>query len=55
MKPIIIFIEGNIGAGKTTFLKNIDTKKYKIQKLFEPVDEWIQSGMLHKFYKDPKK
>jgi deoxyadenosine/deoxycytidine kinase len=55
MKPIIIFIEGNIGAGKTTFLKNININKYKIQKLFEPVDDWIKSGMLDKFYKNPEK
>ena len=55
MKPMIIFIEGNIGAGKTTFLKNINIHKYKIQKLFEPVDQWIKSGMLDKFYKNPDK
>ena len=55
MKPIIIFIEGNIGSGKTTFLKNLDVNSINSQKIFEPVDQWIESGMLKKFYKDPKK
>lgn len=53
MTPKIIFVEGNIGTGKTTFLKNLENDKYKIQKLYEPVDEWIKSGMLGKFYEDP--
>ena len=55
MKPKIIFVEGNIGAGKTTFLKNINIPQLNIQKIFEPVSEWIQSGMLDKFYKNPDK
>ena len=55
MKPKIIFVEGNIGAGKTTFLKNINIPQLNIQKIFEPVSEWIQSGMLDKFYRDPDK
>lgn len=55
MTPIIIFIEGNIGSGKTTFLKNLDVNSINSQKIFEPVDQWIESGMLKKFYKDPKK
>lgn len=53
MAPIIVFVEGNIGTGKTTFLKTIKSEKYKIQVLLEPVDEWIKSGMLGKFYEDP--
>ncbi len=55
MIPKIIFVEGNIGAGKTTFLKNIKNFKKKYQIIYEPVDEWISSGMLDKFYKDPEK
>lgn len=53
MTPKIVFIEGNIGTGKTTFLKNLSDETYKIQVLYEPVDEWIKSGMLGKFYEDP--
>ena len=56
MKPKIIFVEGNIGAGKTTFLKKIeDLKINNFQIIYEPVDEWIKSGMLGKFYSDPDK
>ena len=56
MTPKIIYVEGNIGTGKTTFLKNLNVEdNYKIQILFEPVDEWIKSGMLRKFYSDPEK
>lgn len=55
MTPKLIFVEGNIGTGKTTFLKNISSDYYKIQVLFEPVDEWIKSGMLGKFYENPEK
>jgi deoxycitidine kinase len=54
MSPKIIFIEGNIGAGKTTFLKVIENHNKKVQVIYEPVDEWRKSGMLQKFYKNPK-
>ena len=54
MSPKIIFIEGNIGAGKTTFLKNIEENNKNIQVIYEPVNEWRESGMLKKFYQDPK-
>lgn len=55
MTPKIIFVEGNIGAGKTTFLRNINKFDKKYQIIYEPVDEWIKSGMLNKFYKNPEK
>jgi deoxyadenosine/deoxycytidine kinase len=68
-KPQIIFIEGNIGAGKTTFLKLIENSKYflnkypnkKIAYIYEPVNEWLEykdkSGIdiLTYFYKDQEK
>ena len=53
MSPIIIFIEGNIGSGKTTFLQNLTTTNYNYQILYEPVDKWIKEGMLDRFYSDP--
>ena len=39
--PKIIFVEGNIGTGKSTFLKMIE-KCYndKYQVIYEPVDLW---------------
>lgn len=37
--PFTVFIEGNIGAGKTTFLNHF--KKYDDVKLYaEPVEKW---------------
>jgi deoxyadenosine/deoxycytidine kinase len=59
MPPIIIYIEGNIGTGKSTFLKQLDDNtlktKYNYDVIYEPVDEWQKVGVLEKFYSDPKK
>lgn len=59
MTPKIIYIEGNIGTGKSTFLKNLDKselkQRYKYEVIYEPVDEWQQEGILEKFYSDPVK
>jgi deoxyadenosine/deoxycytidine kinase len=51
----IFIVEGNIGAGKSTFLKLI--KDYlKVQIVFEPIEAWQNVGgtgnLLEKFYKD---
>lgn len=60
MSPIILSIEGNIGAGKSTILETIHASK-TIVYLKEPVDIWSQikdtSGetILAKYYKDPLK
>lgn len=60
----IIAIDGNIGAGKTTFidrLEKICIERTDIFFLREPVDEWIQfkdssgESILDKFYQDPHK
>jgi len=65
-KPMIVSIEGNIGAGKTTILHHLE-KYYQrcgddsVVFVREPVDEWEQicdgSGetVLSKFYRDPAK
>ena len=68
-RPTIISIEGNIGAGKTTILEQLE--KYvnskngfnnKIMFLKEPVDIWeaikddeTGENILQKFYSDPDK
>lgn len=65
--PITISIEGNIGAGKTTFINKVEnlinTHEFdkKICVLREPVDIWTnvknpQTGetILQSFYRDPK-
>ena len=47
---MIISIEGNIGAGKSTVLKELAKKGYKV--IQEPIVEW---SYLDKFYENPKK
>lgn len=54
-----ISIEGIIGVGKTTIIKGL-ANRYKlkgkpIEVFEEPVNEWIDSGILKKFYDEPKK
>ena len=62
--PKFISIEGNIGAGKTTIIENIQKRveSDKIIFLREPVDLWEKikdpvdgESILVKFYKDPIK
>ncbi|MES1224467.1 MAG: deoxynucleoside kinase, partial [Bacteroidota bacterium] len=38
-KPLSIIVEGNIGAGKSTFLKMIDTY-LDTQIVYEPHEQW---------------
>ena len=41
-KPFIIFVEGNIATGKSTFLSLIAKHLKNIQAIHEPVDKWTQ-------------
>jgi len=54
-KPSILMVEGNVGAGKSTFLKIIQ-KKLKIDVIYEPTNKWQNKNedenLLHLFYKD---
>ena len=67
MQYLLFSIEGNIGSGKSTFIKylkkidftkNLSQDDYKVIYLSEPVNEWVdikdESGetILAKFYKD---
>jgi len=62
-QPIIISIEGNIGAGKSTILEELKTRMCSddIKFVKEPVDIWDtirdedDKTILEKFYQDPKK
>ena len=62
-RPILVSIEGTIGAGKTTVLENMELyfKNDKVMFLKEPVDLWEQfkddSGktILEKFYNDKRR
>jgi len=48
-------VEGNIGAGKSTFLKMLETG-LNLDVIFEPTNKWQsnneESNLLHLFYKD---
>ncbi|MBD3231450.1 hypothetical protein GF322_02190 [Candidatus Dependentiae bacterium] len=52
-------LEGNIGVGKSTFLKLIQTNLPEIQILTEPKDNWVNQiygqSLLENFYKAPKR
>jgi len=63
-KPIIVSLEGNIGAGKSTILEQMQVRFSNHKNwvfLKEPVDLWAQikdkngETMLSKFYSDPSK
>jgi deoxyadenosine/deoxycytidine kinase len=60
--PKIFFIEGNIGTGKSTFLKMVE--KYNsdtCQVIYEPVDTWTNfkdssgKNILQYFYENPQR
>lgn len=49
-----LIVEGNIGAGKSTFLDLLD-KKLSVQVVYEPCEKWKNVGgenILDAFYKD---
>ena len=65
---MLIYIEGNIGTGKTTFINLLKQYLHKFNDLeldgrivLEPVDEWLETkdssgfNILDKFYKDQEK
>ena len=65
---MLIYIEGNIGTGKTTFLnllekylKRFENINYDARIVLEPVDEWMDTkdsdgqNILEKFYSDQNK
>jgi deoxyadenosine/deoxycytidine kinase len=59
--PIIISIDGNIGAGKTTFLNELKKKYPEWHFIDEPVDSWMKfkneagESLLEVYYKDRKR
>lgn len=62
---LIISIDGNIGCGKSTFLKELknEVKKLRLKNIIflqEPLDQWSQINVngvtiLEKFYENPDK
>ena len=57
----LFIIEGNIGSGKSTFLKHLDKKFHDIITIQEPVDEWFKIknedgvSLFELFYKNPER
>ncbi|HEX2977604.1 MAG TPA: deoxynucleoside kinase [Candidatus Babeliales bacterium] len=53
--PRVVSLEGNIGAGKSTFLKLVE-RALSVQAIFEPHAKWQQVGgtenLLERFYAD---
>jgi deoxyadenosine/deoxycytidine kinase len=55
-KVMILSLEGNIGAGKTTFLTALAERFPDYQIVLEPIEEWTkkygESSILELFYAD---
>jgi deoxyadenosine/deoxycytidine kinase len=55
-KVMIVSLEGNIGAGKTTFLTALAERCPEYQIVLEPIEEWTkkygESSILELFYAD---
>lgn len=51
----LVFIDGLIGAGKSTLIKKCKKKYPNLRIVLEPTETWVKSGMLAKFYSDKKK
>ena len=57
-RPYTVIVEGNIGAGKTTFLQPFLKHEKIVQVCTEPVEKWrnLQGhNLLQKMYEDPKR
>lgn len=57
MPPRVIYVEGLIGAGKSSFLRELSRRcDHKTTRcIYEPIHEWEESGMLKLFYSDMKR
>jgi deoxyadenosine/deoxycytidine kinase len=58
-KPVIV-VDALIGAGKSVLLEMLVVMLFKLFKIRakivkEPVEKWKKSGILDRFYKDPKR
>ena len=59
MAPIVLVIDGEIGAGKSTLVGILAehlTSKYglNVQTIYEPVKSWLDCGILTAFYENKK-
>ena len=59
-KPIVVVVDGIIGCGKTTLVReclipNLALLGWRATEVKEPVDKWKASGRLQQFYSDPSR
>ena len=57
-KTYTVLVEGNIGCGKSTFLKLFNKYSDHIELLQEPLDKWQNvngCNLLHMMYDDPQR
>lgn len=57
-KPIVIVVDGIIGSGKTSCIREclkpqLRLRGYKVTAIYEPVELWKKSGVLERYYQDP--
>ncbi len=56
-KPLIVLLEGNMGAGKSTFVELLSLHSDDIEIIHEPVTQWSKKSdkknLLARFYADP--
>jgi len=48
-------IEGTIGAGKSTMCRKLRDRLPELNIIEEPVQKWVDVGILNAFYNDPKR
>lgn len=59
--PIVVSIDGNVGAGKSTFLSHLQAAMPDVEVVLEPVGEWMRlkdatgKSLLELFYEDKKR
>ena len=58
-KPFVVVVDGLIGSGKTTLIgvlfKELSARGWNVTVVKEPVDKWHSTGILQRFYADPKR
>ena len=57
-RPFTVSVEGNIGSGKSTYLKHFNCFDDKVDIVMEPVDKWRNlnsHNLLQMMYEDPNR
>ena len=59
-RPFTVLVEGNIGSGKSTYLKHFYSHRADVDIITEPVNKWTDlnatgHNLLQMMYEDPKR